>query len=233
MLDEAAMGAAIDGIVGYASPREAMALYGAVVNAPAGADGAVVVEIGAYGGRSTIPLALGVQERGRGYVVTIDPMPQPSMPANLARAGVSPVVRHVGMGSHAARVALGDLDVSVLYVDGSHAYEDVQADAQDWLPLVRNGGVAAFNDPSWPGVYRVLREQVLVAGSRFRRPTLVDNTVFFTACAEPWTAEDGRALRRMVSVLAIRYRLALYRHRHPVPAWAVRAARSVLERAAK
>ena len=74
---------------------------------------------------------------------------------------------------------------------------------------------------------------MLVAGSRFRRPTLVDNTVFFTACAEPWTAEDGRALRRMVSVLAIRYRLALYRHRHPVPAWAVRAARSVLERAAK
>jgi hypothetical protein len=66
--------------------------------------------------------------------------------------------------------------VDLVFVDGNHAYENVRADSQNALRMVRSGGVILWDDyhPTWgPGVMRLLDELshstkiLTLAGTRF------------------------------------------------------------------
>ena len=163
------------------SPGQASTLYDAAVGCP---DHGTIVEIGSFQGRSTIVLASAAPPEA--VVIAIDPHagndrgPQEidgfedaaaddhaTFVANLERAGVTELVRHLRMFSDAA---LGEVDgaIDVLYVDGAHRYAPARADIRDWGARVGNGGTMLIHDSfSSLGVtFAILRE--LLVGSRFR-----------------------------------------------------------------
>jgi hypothetical protein len=45
-----------------------------------------------------------------------------------------------------SRPAIGDGTVDLLHIDGRHGYEDVREDFEQWLPVVRDGGIVLFHD---------------------------------------------------------------------------------------
>jgi predicted O-methyltransferase YrrM len=151
--------AAIGGVEGWLSTDQARRLWdaGRRVQAPAR-----IVEIGSFRGRSTIVLRLAAEEGVE--VVAIDPHgggdrgPQEITPdavrgdddyrtfhANLDRAGVDSVVRHVRRMSDDA---LGEVEgpIDVLYVDGAHRYGPARADIEAWGALVPLGGTMLVHD---------------------------------------------------------------------------------------
>ena len=79
----------------------------------------------------------------------------------------------------------------MLFVDGSHEYEDVKRDIREWMPLLADRASVGFNDPWWPSVFRALQEDVIRGTSAFRSPRVVENTLFFERHAgEPTTPAD-------------------------------------------
>jgi hypothetical protein len=60
----------------------------------------------------------------------------------------------------AARVvAEKNIVADVIYIDGSHDYEDCKADLANYWPLLRQGGILFGDDyQAWPGVTRAVDE---------------------------------------------------------------------------
>ena len=177
-----------------------------------------VVEIGSSRGRSTI--AAGHALRGAsqgGTLYAIDPQDDDrfqQLRTNLSSAGVESVVRMIRATSREARKQFAE-PVDLIFIDGSHEYEDVRDDLRDWLPLVRPGGIVAVNDPFWWGVARALRERLRLRGP-LRSPRFVDNTLFFSYLPDAgWTREDDRELFRVHACVRGRahWRLAACRDR--------------------
>jgi predicted O-methyltransferase YrrM len=143
-----------------------------------------VVEIGSFMGRSTLWLAAGVQYAGIGRVVSIDPHAGHERPAihvehtdtfsaflrHVEQAGLSGYVEPIREAS--ARVAARWADpVDLLWIDGSHAYEDVLADLEGFAPQVVPGGHVVLHDTRgrrFPGVRRAARD-FFSRARRFRR----------------------------------------------------------------
>lgn len=145
---------------------------------------------------------------------------------NVRQAGIDKLVKPMRMTSGAAQSAFAERSVDVLFVDGSHEYEDVKADIDGYLPLLADCASIAFNDPSNPGVYRALKERVLLPGSHCRNPRLIQNTLFFDfRRGMAWTRADDLALRRLRAVLALRSSAAFVRPYMPM--WLVRIGHAV------
>jgi MMP 1-O-methyltransferase len=204
------------GVDGWLHPAEALELYNTARTHPGRGGDPVVVEIGSWMGRSTISLARGLIDRGStATVMAIDPaiVTEGSTPEesdkrnqglidNLERAGVRKSVQAVREYSHDARPRVADGSVDVLFVDGSHEYEDVLVDIDDWTSALAEGAVVGFNDPFLPGVRRAFRERIARPGSPFRRPRLVVNSVFFDFTRrDPWTASDSMDVMRLRALL--------------------------------
>lgn len=148
------------------------------------ADGACIVEIGSFRGRSTIVLASAAPASVD--IVAIDPHagndrgPQEIdgfaaaaatdhevFMRNIAAAGVAGRVRHVREFSDRAHDAVR-APIGMLYVDGAHRYAPARADIRDWGRRVESGGSLLIHDSfSSIGVTgAILRE--LALGSRWR-----------------------------------------------------------------
>jgi predicted O-methyltransferase YrrM len=235
--------AALDGVDGWLHIDEAAQLYDSVLAADPNATGPCVVEIGSWKGRSTIALALAVRATGRAMkVVAIDPHLGDNgefqdesetfteFTRNIERAGVDDLVTPLRSLSHDARPEIADASVAVLFLDGSHRYDDVRTDLADWISALRPGAVMAFNDSSKPGVYRALSEGVLRRRSAFRKPLLVRSTLFLTY--EPraaWTTHDDREWLKLRAVLGMRR--AAHRVVPHLPGFVKRAGNRVSQRA--
>jgi len=149
----------VSGVDGWLSEGQAHRLWS---SARALDPAAQIVEIGSYRGRSAILLALAAPPGSQ--IVAIDPHagndrgPQQwegtsqegqndnrLFNANLERAGVTGVVRHVRAPSQGA---LGEVNgqVSLLYVDGAHRYRPALADIQAWGARVAPGGTMLIHD---------------------------------------------------------------------------------------
>ena len=197
---------ALEGVEGWLDLAEAQTLNELAARHPS-TKPLTVVEIGSWKGRSTIALALGLAERGAdsGTVYAIDPHTGSKehreqlgevdtfaeFEQNLERAGIRDRVEPIRAFSHEAvsRFAPGSIDV--LFVDGSHEYEDVKRDIREWMPLLADRASVGFNDPWWPSVFRALQEDVIRGTSAFRSPRVVENTLFFERHAnEPTTIGD-------------------------------------------
>jgi predicted O-methyltransferase YrrM len=137
-------------------------------------DNAVVVEIGAFLGCSTVLLAGGRKTRGSGEVHTVDPFDasgdafsQPVYASirdtterslrdrfeqNLVRAGVE---RWVYVHPMRAEDLVGrwTRPVDLLFLDGNQEYEAVLATYWAWSPLLKPGGILAVHN-SRPGYRR-------------------------------------------------------------------------------
>jgi predicted O-methyltransferase YrrM len=191
---------ALDEVEGWFSPREAWVLHESIRNLSPERP-ITVVEIGSFRGRSTIAAGHALVARAQGGTLhAIDPQdddPFNELRANVDSAGVESVVRLIRATSREARKQFGAEPVDLIFIDGSHEYEDVRDDLRDWLPLVRPGGIVAVNDPFWWGVARALRERLALRGP-LRSPRFVHNTVFFTYSPDArWRRKDGRQLLRV------------------------------------
>lgn len=235
MMPDAALDAGVSetlrimaGIEGWLTPREGRLLY-TLGRACTGRG--VIVEIGAWKGRSTICLARGARDGRRPRLFAVDPHTgSPEHRAaggtvatarefarNLERAGVSDaVVPLVRTSEEAARTL--EEPVELIFVDGAHEYEAVARDFELWFPKVVTGGVMAFHDSTgWPGVRRLVERRVY-RSTRFRNVRFVDSItagekVDRNTVADRFANRRALALKR-VCELGSRLRLpASVRHR--------------------
>ena len=135
------------------------------------------VEIGAWMGKSTIYLAQKLKDlnsEAKFYTVDnflgsaehqaelqrLDKSLLSIYQANLDACGVTGYVNTLVMSSVEAAATFKDRSVDFVFIDGSHAYEDVKADIEAWLPKIKPGGLLAGDDYSkeWHGVMEAVDE---------------------------------------------------------------------------
>jgi len=155
---------------GYLFPHEAVFLHELARFGPG--EGAIV-EIGSFRGRSTLCFAHGVRGRRATPIVAVDPHvygTEAELRENLEHFGATDIVRPVVAPSVAAAAAWSGA-VRVVFVDGHHAKESVEADVDAWLPFLAPGGFLVLHDStdlsSFPGPAEV-------AKSRLTKGTLFD-----------------------------------------------------------
>lgn len=149
-----------DGVEGFLSDDEAVYLMR--LAARGGGRGAIV-EIGSYHGKSTVLLAHAARAAGREPVVAIDPHLGGAVDPfhdTLARGGVTGHVTPLVATSDAAAETWRD-PIRLLWIDGSHTYDQVRRDFNTWTPFLVDGGIVAFHDTyEYEGVRRVIDEEV-------------------------------------------------------------------------
>ncbi|MCC6736613.1 MAG: FkbM family methyltransferase [Bauldia sp.] len=147
-----------------------------------------VLEIGIFGGRSLIPMALAVQALGAGGRVfgieawsnsvaiatetnaendawwsTVDMKAiKTGFLSSVVANDVAETVVVLEMSSDkafAAIAAMGLGPFDLVHVDGSHSAEQALRDVRQWSSLVRPGGILVLDDILWPSV-KAAREHV-------------------------------------------------------------------------
>lgn len=110
-----------------------------------------IVEIGSWKGKSTICLGLGARAGSAHRIFAIDPHADyrfGDFKSNVERAGISDLVTPIPSLSQAAADGF-DEPIELLFVDGSHEYDLVLEDFEQWVPKVVDGGWVAFHDTTW------------------------------------------------------------------------------------
>lgn len=129
----------------------------------------VIVEVGSWKGKSTVAMALanprvkiyavdpftGSQEHEHLAASKVDTYSE--FLENIQRYQVSEQITPLRMTSREA-VHNVEEDVSMVFIDGSHEYDDVKLDFDTWFSRLVPGGVILFHDSKWQGVKRVLWE---------------------------------------------------------------------------
>jgi hypothetical protein len=146
--------------------------------------------------------------------------------ANMERAGIADLVTPIASKSQDAADGF-DRPIELLFVDGSHDYDDVKADFEQWVPKLVEGGTLAVHDTTlWEGPKRVVEDNV------YRSTTFKNVRFVFGSTTVATKVPENTAADR----LRARYSLALkrgfelgYRARALVPDPATRAARRVFK----
>ncbi len=168
------------GIDGWLSDSEGELLYKLAKNLPIGQ---AIVGIGSWKGKSTIWLAKGSEAGHRNKVHAIDPHhgskahisegeedTYTAFLTNLNKIGVQDiVVPLVTTSEEAAKWWQGS--VGLLWIDGSHKYEDVKRDLLLWKQYLVNGARVALHDCDKPGP-ALVAEECFVGTSEF---TIIDH----------------------------------------------------------
>lgn len=167
----------IDSVGGWLSPNQEKGLFNLVCGLP---NDALIVEVGSFLGRSTVSMGFACRGTAR-RIIAIDTFQGNSgdfvsgknkvqwegneffskFTSNLCERGLDRHVIPLRGFSHAiGRFWASPIDM--LFLDGSHAYEDVMTDVRTFIPWVRPGGCVALHDvtESWHDVYRVWHEEV-------------------------------------------------------------------------
>lgn len=132
------------------------------------------LEVGVWGGRSFIPIALAHKEIGKGVVIGIDPWsPQASVEGQVHEAdrkhwgAADHESVYVDFMSHIARLELGNCvrilrsksddvpppdGIGLLHSDGNHGPQAIK-DVERFAPKVKAGGLAFLDDLGWSGDY--------------------------------------------------------------------------------
>ena len=150
----------IDSIEGFlVSPVQEHWLFKIVKLLP---DGANIVEIGSFKGRSTCCMAFGCKGTTK-HVFAIDSFEGNDIDFhhrdffdeftyNLKKCGLSSYVTPIRGKSK--EIATGwNKPIHLLFIDGSHQYEDILADFSGFFSFVVPGGIVAVHDvvETWPG----------------------------------------------------------------------------------
>ena len=101
-----------------------------------------VIEIGTYQGASTSAFILAVQEKG-GHVWSID---RDQYDEAMALACPEWTFLHMNSLDPDETLPLLPSSADVLFIDGSHEYEDVKEDLANYGGLVKPGGIILMHD---------------------------------------------------------------------------------------
>lgn len=136
-------------------------------------DAAVIVEIGSYKGRSTCCLAYACVGTKR-QVYAIDTFKSGDgdfserdslfeFKKNIEKCGLNEYVTPL-VGKSVEVTRAWDKPIDLLFIDGSHVYEDVLADFRSLFPWIVPGGIVALHDVGeghgWPGPFRAWHENI-------------------------------------------------------------------------
>ena len=163
----------IDKIQGYLVPGQEKVLYRLASSLK---PSSTIVEIGCYLGKSTACLAYGAPRNSKIY--TIDTFEgnkkdfiegvqfrggnfYKKFKKNVKRLGLFAKIRPLKGFSYEIGKKWNK-PVDLLFIDGSHVYEDVKLDFELFFPWLKPRGLVVFHDvsPDFPGVYRVWNEIV-------------------------------------------------------------------------
>lgn len=175
----------IDAVEGLLVPGQEEWLFRTAKSLP---DGARIVEIGCFKGKSTVSLSFGCKGT-RKHVFSIDRFGGvyqdvkdreylestfekgffEEWKANVEGNGLSEYVTPlIGDSRDIARIWAAP--IHLLFIDGSHLFEDVMADFENFSRHVIAGGIIALHDvtPNWEGPYRAwndhIRDRLSVTG---------------------------------------------------------------------
>lgn len=177
-------------IDGWLSDAESELLYKLAKNV---SKGQAIVEIGSWKGKSTVWLAKGAEAGQKNEVYAIDPHrgsrahlsegeedTYPVFLANLSKAGVKDIVIPLVMTSAEAARCWHE-NIGLLWIDGSHEYEDVKHDLLLWKQYLSLGSMVALHDCDKPGPACVA-EEYLVSSNEFAITHFIDTTVVAIKC---------------------------------------------------
>jgi hypothetical protein len=170
--------ASIPPLHGWTTVDKGLRLAELVVSVGAG----LSVELGVFGGRGTISLAIGHEALGHGYVAAIDPWEKTASleganaPENdewwgkldheaiyqsfltaLVSARVESLCRVVRRRSDAAVEAFEDDSIAVLHQDSNHSEQISSAEVVLWTPKLRRGGLWVADDTDWATTQKAQR----------------------------------------------------------------------------
>src|SRR5438270_4458350 len=154
-------------VPGWLTDEEGEALYDL---ARACTGKGAIVEIGSWKGKSTVCLGLGSKAGGSVPVYAVDPHADyrfGDFKTNVERAGIAELVRPVASLSQAAADDFQE-PIELLFVDGSHEYELVLEDFEQWVPKVVDGGWIAFHDTTWTAGPRKVVGAAVYRSRRFK-----------------------------------------------------------------
>jgi hypothetical protein len=162
---------AIAALHGWATPEKATCLARLILQARA----ELSVEIGVFGGRGTIAMAMAHEALGYGYVAGIDPWSASasiegenapendewwqavdydavlaSFLAAVTSHGLSRQVRVMRQRSDEAVRLFADRSIAVLHQDGNHSEQVSSGEVVRWAPKIKPGGYWVADDCDWP-----------------------------------------------------------------------------------
>ncbi len=142
---------------------------------------AVVVEIGVFGGRSLLPMALACKDQSHGLVYGIDPWANAAALegtqlekdavwwkredlravrrtffAAVESYGVADHVRILEASSASVAAAFEPGSIDMLHIDGNHSEEVSERDGKAYLPRVRSGGWVWVDDTDGGAIGKLL-----------------------------------------------------------------------------
>ncbi len=183
---------AISNVDGWLSLTEGRWLYSAAKDGPGCGE---IVEIGSWKGKSTIWLAYGSKSMGRERIHAIDhfkgdpecgPLEgEANFRRNIKNAGIEDFVVPIVMSSEDAANMWSKKPKSIrlLWIDGSHSYEDAKKDFLLWSKYVIDGGIIALHDTFWKEGPRKVVDDYIFTGN-FRNIGFVDSITFATKSSE-------------------------------------------------
>lgn len=167
------------GVPGNSSDWQCAVLFYLAELSPHPVEGSVMLEIGAFKGKSTAWLAEVARRQSR-HLVSIDPLVEDSAEVfreTVQRFAIEEVATLHQAFSH--DVGKGwDTPIDFLWIDGAHDYESVKQDVLDFTPHVRPGGYVVFddiNDGSFPGLVRAV-DETIKRDARFEHLGEIKNT---------------------------------------------------------
>src|SRR5581483_8853697 len=168
-------------IEGWLSDGEANELF-RLARQFAPRQGAIIVELGSWKGKSSVMLAAGLLGKETPRLFCIDPFGRDENPEhqeryyadllrrdprdvkqvfrdNIAAFGLQDIV-HPLKGYSFEFVTGWQERIDLLFIDANHEYEAVLRDFRQWSAFVKPGGVIVFHDANgrWPGPTRVVSE---------------------------------------------------------------------------
>jgi len=82
--------------------------------------------------------------------------------SNVVEHGVQDMIVPVTNTSHIGSMILKHrgVEAQLIYIDGSHEYEDVRRDIQDYMPILTSGGVMFGDDMGWKEVREAVEDSL-------------------------------------------------------------------------
>jgi len=157
----------MDHLTGWCSKEKGGVLFDLVIKKRPD----IIVEIGVFGGKSVVPMAVGLKANGKGMLYGIDPWE-----AEESVIGLQAETNKQWWGKLNHEEILNGLlqkiiqfkledqitlirstsenapvieNIDILHIDGNHSEEASYFDVITWLPRVKQGGWIIFDDMTW------------------------------------------------------------------------------------
>ncbi len=127
-------------------------------------DGANVIEIGTYRGKSISFLVIeSLKQNKKLNIYSIDLWENEEDFVQFIRntSQISHLFTYFKIDSHSGASLFENNYFDFIYIDANHTYEYVKKDIELWYPKLKNGGMMAGHDydPCWEGVVRAVNER--------------------------------------------------------------------------